>query len=537
MPQRRPKTVAPTALHRASAPRRCGRTHGVGRRGNGRSGSMLRRGVGARRGGCGRAGDRWSPRSPRRRRPPTRPERRAGDRCQHRPRPAPERRRRAAPPGLARQDDDASIWSFELIEQGRLSYQTKIKFSANAAAAAPSKLDLEEGEEIALIDAIKALITKSANDVAVAVAEHIAGSEEQFARLMTAEGAPARHDRHHIPQCLGPARRRAGDDRAGHGHPGAAGCRTNFPSTIRCSPRAPSPTTARPSATTTPCCSSYEGTDGLKTGYTRASGFNLVASVRRGKKHVIGAVFGGASAASRNAAMRTFLNMGLVKASTEKTRQPAAPLIAQAPRAGEAPRRRRPSPNAWPVPRQRSRRHLRLPQPRRRPSPLAAAAERPRRRSRSPACVRSLWDRGPADPSRATRRPRMQPSPRRGRRSGVAAASPWTASSTLAAPAQPPAAASAPPCRHTIARRFALHARAAGRQARPRRGPGCRAGHRRRAGSGTQAARSRPRPPPAAPQPAASRSRSAPSRAQAEAERQLAAVRERAGGCSREARP
>jgi D-alanyl-D-alanine carboxypeptidase len=56
-----------------------------------------------------------------------------------------------------------------------------------------------------------------------------------------------------------------------------------------------------------------------------------VASVRRGKKHVIGVVFGGASAASRNSAMRTYLNMGLVKASNEKTRQPAAALVAQAP--------------------------------------------------------------------------------------------------------------------------------------------------------------------------------------------------------------
>src|SRR5438552_1447804 len=74
----------------------------------------------------------------------------------------------------------------------------------------------------------------------------------------------------------------------------------------------------------------YEGTDGLTTGYTRAYGFNLVASVRRGKKHVIGAIFGGASAASRNTAMRTFLNMGLVKAASEKTRQPATALIAQA---------------------------------------------------------------------------------------------------------------------------------------------------------------------------------------------------------------
>jgi D-alanyl-D-alanine carboxypeptidase len=74
----------------------------------------------------------------------------------------------------------------------------------------------------------------------------------------------------------------------------------------------------------------YEGTDGIKTGYTRASGFNLVASVHRGRKHVVGAIFGGASAASRNTAMRTFMNMGLVKASNERTRKPSQLLIAQA---------------------------------------------------------------------------------------------------------------------------------------------------------------------------------------------------------------
>jgi D-alanyl-D-alanine carboxypeptidase len=75
---------------------------------------------------------------------------------------------------------------------------------------------------------------------------------------------------------------------------------------------------------------SYEGSDGLKTGYTRASGFNLVASVRRGRKHVVGAVFGGATASLRNAAMRTYLNIGLMKASNEKTRKAAPRLIAQA---------------------------------------------------------------------------------------------------------------------------------------------------------------------------------------------------------------
>ena len=73
---------------------------------------------------------------------------------------------------------------FERIEAGRLTYRTKIRISANAIAAAPSKLDLEQGAEIVLIDAIKVLITKSVNDVAIAIAEHMAGSEAKFAQLM-----------------------------------------------------------------------------------------------------------------------------------------------------------------------------------------------------------------------------------------------------------------------------------------------------------------------------------------------------------------
>ncbi|MET0192405.1 MAG: SPOR domain-containing protein, partial [Hyphomicrobiaceae bacterium] len=79
----------------------------------------------------------------------------------------------------------------------------------------------------------------------------------------------------------------------------------------------------------------YEGTDGLKTGYTHASGFNLVASVRRGQKHVIGAVFGGESASTRDRTMRTFLNVGLVKASHVKTRVPASAVVAARPKPAE----------------------------------------------------------------------------------------------------------------------------------------------------------------------------------------------------------
>ena len=76
---------------------------------------------------------------------------------------------------------------FELIEAGKLDANTSIKISAQAAAVPPSKLDLDPGDTIPLGAAIRALVTKSANDIAVAIAEHISGTEAAFARAMTAK--------------------------------------------------------------------------------------------------------------------------------------------------------------------------------------------------------------------------------------------------------------------------------------------------------------------------------------------------------------
>ena len=75
--------------------------------------------------------------------------------------------------------------TFELIELGRLDYSSKIKMTQEGADAAPSKLEVKPGAEITVLDAMKALVTKSANDVAIALAQHIAGTEQNFARLMT----------------------------------------------------------------------------------------------------------------------------------------------------------------------------------------------------------------------------------------------------------------------------------------------------------------------------------------------------------------
>jgi len=219
---------------------------------------------------------------------------------------------------------------FERIEQGKLDYQSKLKISAFASAAAPSKLDLEPGEEIPVIDAIKALVTKSANDVAVALAEHLAGSEERFARLMTEKA-------HQIGMT-------ATIFRNASGLPDEAQVTTaRDMATLALRLMDEFPRHYRLFATHTftykgetyrnhnSLLFHYQGTDGLKTGYTRASGFNLVASVRRGRKHVLGVVFGGATAAARNTSMRALLNIGLSKGSPEVTRKPV--VVARQPAA------------------------------------------------------------------------------------------------------------------------------------------------------------------------------------------------------------
>jgi D-alanyl-D-alanine carboxypeptidase len=212
--------------------------------------------------------------------------------------------------------------AFEQIEQGRLSFASKVRFSANAVAQAPSKLDVEEGTEIDLIDAIKALITKSANDVAVAVAERIAGSEERFVEMMNrkarALGMTATVFRN--PSGLpDPEQVTTARDILTL----ALRLQDAFPKYYPLFSTRKFTWGGETFRNHNTLLFSYRGIDGMKTGYTRASGFNLVASVRRGRKHVMVAYFGGRTAALRNAAVRVRLDAGLAKASEKKTRQPA----------------------------------------------------------------------------------------------------------------------------------------------------------------------------------------------------------------------
>lgn len=232
---------------------------------------------------------------------------------------------------------------FEAIEQGRASPTTRIRISSTAAATAPSKLGLEAGSDIALRDAVKILIVKSANDIAVAIAEHIAGSEAKFAALMTRKAhqigmtATTFHNAHGLPDPgqITTARDmltlalRLNDDFAKYYSLFALRSFSYGGANYR---------------NHNTMLGSYAGMDGLKTGYTTSSGFNLVASVRRDGRHVIAVVFGGATAGTRNAHMRAILDRTLPRASTQRTRRQvpvahAPPARTQVPARTQAPER------------------------------------------------------------------------------------------------------------------------------------------------------------------------------------------------------
>jgi D-alanyl-D-alanine carboxypeptidase len=220
---------------------------------------------------------------------------------------------------------------FEMIEKGKLDIDADLIITEHAAAAQPSKLGLKPGEKIPLREAIKALVVKSANDVAISIAENLAGTEDKFARYMTrrarqlgmksttfknASGLPDTAQRTTARDLLTLALRLQDD----------------FPEHYKLFKTSTFTWRGRRHRNHNTLLFDFAGVDGIKTGYTRASGFNLASSVRRDGKHVVAVVLGGESARARNTRMRRLLTDGLAKASTEKTRKPAprqdAPLVA-----------------------------------------------------------------------------------------------------------------------------------------------------------------------------------------------------------------
>ncbi|MEQ9153415.1 MAG: SPOR domain-containing protein [Parvibaculum sp.] len=219
---------------------------------------------------------------------------------------------------------------FEKLEAGETTLKSKITMTPKGAGMPPSKLGLRAGQTISVEDAILALVTRSANDVASATGAFIAGTEDDFAVLMTKKA-----------RALGMSKTT---------YKNASGL-----------PNSAQKTTARDQATlakrvredfpqyyhyfSTECFAwgkarirnhnrllgEYKGTTGLKTGYTNASGFNLTATVERDNKFLIGVVMGGRKAKLRDAHMIEILDKAFPRAIAMKDGNTLVAAISPAP--------------------------------------------------------------------------------------------------------------------------------------------------------------------------------------------------------------
>lgn len=196
---------------------------------------------------------------------------------------------------------------FEELEAGRLTMDSKIKVSAHAAGQPPSKLGLTSGSTITVETAIQALIVKSANDVAAAVAEEIAGSEWRFAQNMTTKARAIGMSRTTFKNASGLPNSRqvtTAKDMATLGRR----VMQDFPQYFHYFSIQSFAWDGRTYRTHNSLVRTFEGADGLKTGYTRRSGFNLATSATRDGNQLIGVVLGGRSSATRDAHMREILS-------------------------------------------------------------------------------------------------------------------------------------------------------------------------------------------------------------------------------------
>jgi D-alanyl-D-alanine carboxypeptidase len=198
---------------------------------------------------------------------------------------------------------------FEALEDGRLTLSQRIKVSRRAAGMPPSKLGLRAGQSIKVEDAILALVTKSANDVAVVIAEALGGTESTFAKMMTKRAKAIGLTRTTFRNASGLPNRGQLSTARDMAELSQSLLR-RFPSYYRYFSTKHFTYKGRTYGNHNKLLKTYKGTDGIKTGYIRASGYNLVASVKRGGRRLIAVVFGGKTGRSRDRHMAKLLDKG-----------------------------------------------------------------------------------------------------------------------------------------------------------------------------------------------------------------------------------
>ena len=200
--------------------------------------------------------------------------------------------------------------AFEAVEHGEISLDTLVTITRHAASEPPSKLGLRPGQKIQLRYLIRAAAVKSANDAATAIGEAISGSEAAFARRMNRTAQALGMSRTHFKNAHGLTE---------SGHLSTARDMTtlgrhlffDYPDYYHLFKRRSIdiPGKTLPN-TNRRFLSAYKGADGIKTGYTNAAGFNLVATAQRGGRRVVATMFGGTSTQARNDRVAQLLDLG-----------------------------------------------------------------------------------------------------------------------------------------------------------------------------------------------------------------------------------
>ena len=230
---------------------------------------------------------------------------------------------------------------FEQLEKGRMTLESPIAMSAHAASQAPSKLGLEPGETLSVDNAIKAVVTRSANDVAVAIGEAIAGDEDTFAEMMTRKAHALGMSRTTYVNASG-----LPDDRQiTTAHDLAVlgtAVQEHFPRYFRYFSTHSFDFAGETIGNHNHLLGRVDGVDGIKTGYTRASGFNLLTSVHRDGRSLVAVVMGGPTAYARDRLMEQLIAQHIASATTAHTATMIADASApEAARVAETPSDRR----------------------------------------------------------------------------------------------------------------------------------------------------------------------------------------------------
>ncbi|WP_264045696.1 serine hydrolase [Methylobacterium flocculans] len=217
---------------------------------------------------------------------------------------------------------------FEQLERGRYTLDSPLTISSFAASQSPSKLGLRPGSTIEVEEAIKAIVTKSANDVACAIGENIAGSEARFAEMMTQKAKALGMTRTNYANASGlpdadqitTARdltvlARAIQDR--------------FPRYYKYFQTRSFAFRGRVIGNHNRLLGNVQGVDGIKTGYTRDSGFNLMTAAKLDDRQIVAIVLGGKSGASRDRIMADLVRQSLPRAYAGARQTPATTEVAE----------------------------------------------------------------------------------------------------------------------------------------------------------------------------------------------------------------